>query len=81
MAQKTKYKVGDWVYSWQNTGSKARITRIERGKDGYPDRYILTMYDRPDGYPRNLKATTDSSLTMRRTRAWLREYCPRQRKR
>jgi len=70
---KPKYKVGDWVYSWQNLEEKGKITRIERGQDGYPHRYYVSVYNHPDGYPRVLKAMHESSLTKRRTKEWLRE--------
>ena len=78
---KPKYKVGDWVYSWQNPDTKGKITRIDLGRDGYPHRYHVSTYGHKDGYPRQLKIMHESSLTKRRTKNWMKENYIRKNKR
>jgi len=78
-----KFKMGDWVYSWKNPGKKAKVTWIYRSpdvKEGYPHKYKLSVHDK-DGYLKTLGVVNETGMTKRRTKAWLREHCPKHRSR
>ena len=65
---KTKYKVGDKVYSWQNPAVACSINRISASPDvGYPHKYRLTLID-SHGNHYNSKWLNEGSLSKRKLR-------------
>lgn len=63
--EKTKFKVGDMVYTYINPNIKARISHFRKGEDGYPNAYKLAIYDE-DGYSHSSKWVDEQSVSKKR---------------
>ena len=64
--KKVKYKIGQFVYSYQNPTEKRPINRIRESQDGdYDHMYRLTLPDR-QGYPVNSNWINEKSLSLRK---------------
>ncbi len=60
-----KYQVNDMVYSWQNPSVRRRVSHVQKGEDGYPNKYKVCLYDK-EGYTYSSKWMNESSLSYRR---------------
>ena len=71
---KPKFKVGDKVYSWQNTDVKRVVTRVYPSEHyGYPHKYKVSLRD-DEGYSYSSKYLDETSLCKRRTKKWIEEH-------
>lgn len=67
--KKAKFKLGQFVYSYQNKTEKRPINRIHLSDDPeYPHRYRLTLTDN-EGYPKNSNWINEGSLKLRKIKA------------
>ena len=64
---KSKYKVGDMVYSYQNPTVKRRISHIHIEKSPYQNKYKLSLRDK-DGYSYSSKWINEGSLSKHKLR-------------
>lgn len=59
--KKSKYRVGQMVYSWQNPTRKARISHISPGEGEYPTKYKLALMTK-GGYSHSSKWINEPSI-------------------
>lgn len=63
--KKVKYKIGQFVYSYQNKKEKRPINFIKKSEDGdFEHKYRLTLSG-SDGYPKNSNWIDEKSLSLR----------------
>ena len=56
-----KYHIGELVYSYQNPTQKFGVSIIREGKDGFPNKYKLSLRDK-DGFSKSSNWIDEKSL-------------------
>ena len=56
-----KYNIGELVYSYQNPTKKFSVSMFREGKDGFPNKYKLSLRDK-DGFSKSSNWIDEKSL-------------------